>query len=168
MTTPRIAPVAKEDGEGLMDLNIFRTLANHPKLYDRFGRFGGYLLYRGLLPAREREIVILRVGWRCQSIYEFGQHTRIGLESGLTEDEIKRVAAESLDGWADADRDLVAFSDELCATNSVTDQTWSRLAARWSDAEMIELIVVAGFYRLVSGFLNATGVEREPGVAGWP
>jgi alkylhydroperoxidase family enzyme len=164
---PRIAPV-DQDVEGLPALNIFRTLAHHRKLLDRFGRFGGFLLYRGLLPDRECELVILRVGFRCRSIYEFGQHTRIGTEAGLSAEEITRLATEGTAGWSQPDRDLLTLADELCATDTVTDGTWARLAARWSDAELLELLVVAGFYRLVSGLLNSAGVQREPGTAGWP
>ena len=164
---PRIAPLAG-DVEGLAPLNIFRTLAKHPKLLDRFGRFGGYLLYRGLLPARERELVILRVGWQSGSVYEFGQHTVMGQEAGVTLEEVERLARAETSDWPEADRDLLVFADELCATTSVSDATWGRLAARWSEPELLELLVVAGFYRLVSGLLNGAGVQLEDGTPGWP
>lgn len=165
--TPRIAPV-EADPEGLLPLNIFRTMAKHRQLADRFNRFGGYLLLKGLLPARERELVILRVGWRSGSVYEFGQHTLMSRPAGVTDDEVARLATESTEGWAEADRDLIVFVDELCATNTVSDATWSRLSSRWSEEELIELLILAGFYRLVSGFLNSVGVELDPGVPGWP
>jgi 4-carboxymuconolactone decarboxylase len=164
---PRIEPIEGQI-EGMPPLNIFKTLAHYPKLLDRFSRFGGYLLYRGLLPERERELVILRVGWRSASVYEFGQHTTIGTAAGLTAEEVAHLAEEHFDGWAPADGDLVTFVDELCAANTVTDATWSRLAARWSEPELMELLVLAGFYRLVSGFLNSVGVQLEPGTPGWP
>ena len=164
---PRIAPSA-EGGEGLMDLNIFRTLAHHPALHDRFGRFGGYLLYKGLLPARERELVILRVGWRCRSVYEFGQHTVVGRASGLGDEEIRRAATAGTDGWEPRDRDLVDLADELCTTDTVSDGLWARLAERWSEPELLELVVVAGFYRMVSGLLNSVGVQLDEGTPGWP
>ena len=76
-------------------LNIFRTMAHQPKLLKRFNVLGGAFLVHGLLPAREREIVILRVGWNCRSVYEFGQHTVIGRQAGLTDAEIAAVAALS-------------------------------------------------------------------------
>ena len=101
-------------------------------------------------------------------MYEFGQHTVIGKGAGLTDEEVRRLAAESLQGWDEGDRDLVELADQLCATNNVAADLWERLAARWSEPEMIELLVVAGFYRLVSGFLNATGVQLEEGTPGWP
>ena len=83
-------------------LNIFTTLAHHPRLLKKWSEFGGVLLYRGELDPREREIVILRTGWNCQSDYEFGQHRVIGSRSGMTE---KEVDATTLDpdaaGWSD-------------------------------------------------------------------
>jgi 4-carboxymuconolactone decarboxylase len=164
---PRIAPV-EGDVEGFLPLNIFRTLVKNRPLCEQFNRFGGHLLLKGLLPPRERELVILRVGWRCGSVYEFGQHTVMAAPAGLSGHEIARLALDSLDGWSQGDRDLVAFADELCATNGVSDALWERLAARWSEPELIELVVLAGFYRLVSGLLNSIGVQLDPGVPGWP
>jgi len=166
---PRIEPLDDfTDTSGMGPINIFRTLGKHPKMLDGFARLGGFLLSGKGFPGREREIAILRVGWRSGSVYEFGQHTVIGKREGLTDDEVRRLTSPSLDGWSDDDRALVAAADELCQMNVVSDATWAKLAARWSEAELIELVVCMGFYRLVSGFLNTMGVELDEGVPGWP
>jgi alkylhydroperoxidase family enzyme len=151
-------------------LNIFATLAHNPRLLRRFTVLGGAFLVNGLLPAREREIVILRVGRNCQSVYEFGQHTIIGRGAGLTDDDIAALAGGDPAGprWTADERALIALADELCATDTVTDETWSALAARWSPPELVELVLLGGFYRMVSGFLNAAGIELDPGVPSWP
>jgi alkylhydroperoxidase family enzyme len=122
-----------------------------------------------VLPARERELVILRVGANAQSVYEFGQHTLIGRDSGITDDEVLALTLPAdAHPWSEGDRDLIALADELCADDCVSDATWARLAGRWDDEALVELVVVAGFYRLVSGFLNSAGVQLDPGVPGWP
>ena len=176
----RIEPVADVDDE-LADilagalthdgrpLNIFGVLGNHPKLLKRFNLLGGFLLNKGLLPAREREIVILRVGWNARAVYEFGQHTIIGGREGLTDVEITALTkpAGSHD-WSAADRALIALADELHDDDCVGDDTWAVLATSWSDAQLVELLVLAGFYRMVSGFLNSAGVQLDPGVPGFP
>ena len=150
-------------------LNIFGVLGHHPKLLKRFNLMGGFILNKGLLPERERELVILRIGWNAQAVYEFGQHTVIGLRCGLTDDEITALTkAPDAHGWSADDLALIAMADELAADDCVTDATWAALAARWNDAELVELLVVAGFYRLVSGFLNSAGVQLDPGVPGFP
>jgi alkylhydroperoxidase family enzyme len=149
-------------------LNIFLTLAKNPPLFEAFTRLGSHLLFKGQVPAREREIVILRTGWRCQSEYEFGQHTVIGKQAGLTDDEVPRLAREGVDGWNDSDAGLVRLADELCADNVVTDDTWKMLSTTWSEAQLLELLMLAGYYRLVSGLLNSAGVALEPTTPGWP
>ncbi len=150
-------------------LNIFATLAHNPGVLKQFNRLGGQLLQRSSFTPREREIVILRVGARSRSEYEFGQHTVIGRASGLSDDDIAALAREDgAEHFTEYERDLVAAADELCADNTVADATWQRLAKRWSYAELVELVVLAGFYRLVSGFLNSAGVQLDDGVPGWP
>jgi alkylhydroperoxidase family enzyme len=151
-----------------LPLNIFRTLAHNEPLSKAFLKLGGHLLGGGVLPTREREIVILRVGWRAGSEYEFGQHTTIGKKAGLSDEEISRLADCGSGSWDPADDALIKLVDELCDTDSVGDETWQRLAIRWSDAEMLELLVLAGYYRLVSGMLNSVRVALEPGTPGWP
>ena len=182
-TSPRIQPINLDDvkdpelaqtlaGALTLDgrpLNIFGVLGHHPKLLKRFNLMGGFILNKGLLPERERELVILRIGWNAQAVYEFGQHTVIGLRCGLTSDEIAALTkAPDTHDWRADDLALIAMADELAADDSVTDATWAALAARWNDAELVELLVVAGFYRLVSGFLNSAGVQLDPGVPGFP
>ena len=150
-------------------LNIFGTIAHHPKLLKRFMNFAGLFLNKGLLPAREREIVILRVGWNCQSVYEFGQHTVIGQRVGLSLTEIGALTMSSNEfNWSERDIALIAMSDELCADDCVSEATWKSLTTHWKENELIELVMVAGTYRLVSGFLNTMGVELDVDTPGWP
>jgi alkylhydroperoxidase family enzyme len=164
--TELLAKTILRDGAAL---NIFGTLAHHPRLLDRFNRFGGFLLNRGLVPPRERELVILRVGANAGSEYEFGQHTLMGRAAGLSDEEIAAVAAApTTHPWSRTDLDLITMVDELCADDCVGEATFAALAERWDTDQLIELVVVAGFYRLVSGFLNSFGVELDPGVPGWP
>lgn len=150
-------------------LNIFATLAHHPTLLKRFNVLGGMFLTRGKLPARERELVILRVAWRSGSVYEFGQHTEIGRRCGLTEGEIWQVTQEELPGpWLDADADLLAFTDELVATSDVVDPTWAAVEQRLDTAQTLELVCLVGFYRMVAGLLNSVRVAPETTLPGWP
>jgi 4-carboxymuconolactone decarboxylase len=154
---------------GADTLNIFRTLAHQPTLLKRFNALGGAFLVHGLLPAREREIVILRVGWNCRSVYEFGQHTLMGGDAGLTDEEIAALATTRAGGpWSADDEALIALADELCADDCASDATFTALHRRWNDAELVELVALAGFYRMVSGFLNTLGVAPEDGLPSWP
>jgi alkylhydroperoxidase family enzyme len=179
MAEPRIPPLPKDERDertaellrGLMgggEMNIFTTLARHPKLLKRWSAFGGTLLAGGDLPAREREIVILRTGANCRSDYEWGQHVRIGKDAGLTHDEITRIFDGPDAGWSDEDRALIVAADELHHDSRISDETWAQLRARYSDKQLIELLMVVGQYHLVSFTLNSLGVQREAGVEGFP
>jgi len=175
----RIAPLQPgEDGYELATvgmerdgtpLNIFTTLARDPKLMAKVNGLGGYLLWKSPLPERQREIVILRTAWRTGSVYEFGQHRVIGGRAGLAAAEVDALA-EGKPGqqWTAEERALIALTDELCTTDSVSDETWTAVMAGRDDSQRMELIFLVGFYRMLAGFLNAAGVALEADVSGWP
>ena len=178
-TTPRIPPLAPGEGDAqtaelLAELDgnvgashIFTTLVRHPGLFRKWSPFGGKLL-SGKLPARDRELLILRTGWRTQAEYEWGQHVRIALASDITEDEVQRVK-EGPDGpgWDPFDATLLRAVDELHDDGCITDATWATLAERYSTQQLIEVPMVVGHYHLVAFTLNSLGVQREAGVAGF-
>jgi 4-carboxymuconolactone decarboxylase len=178
---PRVAPVENPEPEVAdqlaktlgddrgVPLAIFRTMARHPRLMKRFNVLGGFFLTRGELPARERELVVLHTAWRSGCVYEWAQHVLIGGRSGLTGDEIERVARPELDGeWSAADALLRTAADEVLDHADLSDATWAALAERWTEAQCIELVLLVGFYRMTAGFLNATGVQPDDDLPGWP
>jgi 4-carboxymuconolactone decarboxylase len=150
-------------------MRLFQTLAHNPRLLKRFNVMAGGLLTKGLLPARERELVILRTAFRCRSVFEFGQHTIIGLASGLRQDEIDQIVLPPEEAaFPSSDEALIRMVDELYDGNCVTDRTWLQLRNRWHEAELLELLMVAGFYWMLAGVLNSAGVEPEAEIPGWP
>jgi 4-carboxymuconolactone decarboxylase len=177
---PRISPVGPDDrdeqatellaGAGRPNTpaaNIFATLVRNPGLFRKWMPFGGKLL-NGKLPAREREIAVLRTGWLCRSEYEWGQHVIIGRTAGLTDAEIESIkAGPDAPGWSALDAALLRATDELHDDSCITDATWAALAAHYDEAQLIELTMLIGQYHLVSFTLNSLGVQREPGVPGF-
>lgn len=175
LSKPRIAPLSDaeltpEQVEALEAfrpgpvLNIFRTLAHAPKALTRFNAWGGYVLSRrNDLPPREREIVILRTGYLCKSGYEFTQHTRIGLQSGLSSEEIARIKQGADAGWSPADAVLIRASDELHADQFITDPTWLELRKHYSEKQCMDVVFTAAQYTQVSMFLNTFGVQLDKG-----
>lgn len=174
---PRLAPTTEADWdddtaalmEQLGELNIFRTLAHHPVLLRRWLGFGSHVLLGSTLDPRTRELVILRTGWRCGSDYEFGQHTVIAREAGITDDEIRRVTAgPGADGWSAQERTVLVAADELTDDHRLSDASWDALTTWLDTRQLLDLIFTVGQYVLVSMALNSCGVEREPGVPGFP
>jgi alkylhydroperoxidase family enzyme len=176
LTTPRIAPLSDAEMDADQKelvapmaangpvLNIFRTLARTPKAARGFLAWGNYILSRrNDLPAREREIVILRIGFLCKSGYEWTQHVRIGKQSGLTDDEIVRLKKGADAGWSPADAALIRASDELHHDQFITDATWAALKTHYSDKQCMDLVFTAGQYTQVSMLLNSFGVQLDEG-----
>ena len=159
-----LAGMPAQDG---VPLNVFATLAHHPRLLKRMNVFGGLFLAHSTLPVREREIVILRAAWRAGSEYEFGQHTLLGGQTGLTEPEIKALAGGE-GRWAASDQLLIEVTDEIHIQARLEVPTWDKLVTRYGAATAIEVIFLAGFYRMLACFLNTVEVELDPGVPGWP
>jgi 4-carboxymuconolactone decarboxylase len=180
LSEPRVPPIADEDldeegrdflrqvsREGRV-LNIYRTLAAHPKLLKRWGVFGTHVLYKSTLPARERELLILRTGWLCRSEYEWGQHVIIAKGCGITDDEIERVkAGPEADAWSGFDAALVRAADELHNDAFISDATWHTLSERFDTQQLIDVIFAVGQYHVVSMALNTLGVQLDDGVRGF-
>lgn len=181
-TPPRLAPLAppyepelqalltRMTPPGAPDiLALFRTLAHHPALAERMTGWGGFLLSRkASLPLRDREIVIDRVCARCGAEYEWGVHVAAFAQAaGLGEPQIAAIAdpAADLDVLPERDRLLVRMVDQLHETSTVSDELWAELAATWSPPQLIELLMLAGWYRAISYVCNATRVPLEPWAA---
>lgn len=175
LTKPRIAPVQDADltpdqkeilePMGSRVLNVFRTMVAAPKAAKGFLAWGNYILSRrNDLPAREREIVILRIGFLCKSGYEWTQHHGIGLREGLTADEIEAIkTGAAAPSWSAADKALLQASDELHHDQFITDTTWAALKAHFSDKQCMDVVFTAGQYTQVSMILNSFGVQLDAG-----
>lgn len=152
------------DGEpDAATLNIFSTLVRHPRLFRRWLALGGVLL-TGSIPARDRELLILRTAHRCDAAYEWGHHVEIGKGAGLSDEEIARVKrGPTDDDWESFDAVLLRAADELHDHACIGDATWGVLAERYDEQQMIELPMLVGQYHLVAFTLNSLGVELEPG-----
>jgi 4-carboxymuconolactone decarboxylase len=180
LTEPRIPPLPETEWndetrellEGLRRdghvYNIFTTLARHPQLLKRWLVFAGHVLSKSSLPAREREIAILRMGWLCRAEYEFGHHVAIGKQVGLIDEDIKRIKegpeAAGLDPFEST---LIRAVDELHANTFIGEATWKALTKRYSTEQLLDFLFAAGQYKLVSMVLNSVGVQLEEGFEGF-
>ncbi|WP_193606315.1 carboxymuconolactone decarboxylase family protein [Mycobacteroides chelonae] len=148
--------------------NIFAVLANHPDLLQQWMQFTGHILVGSSLPARERELVILRTGWLCRSEYEFGQHRVLGRHAGLTEHDIVWITeAEVGSGWSERDRILLLVTDQLVTEHQLSDTLWKALSTGWSLHQVMDIVFTVGQYVLVSTALNTFQVPLDEGLEGF-
>ena len=177
LSKPRISPVEPgdwtDDQKTLLEpmaaqrpvINIFKTLARDAAALKAFLGWGSYVLSRrNALPAREREIAVLRTGWLCRSGYEWTQHVPIGQRAGLTDAEIARIkaGADAAD-WSAADRAILVAADELHRDHFISDPAWAALKAHFNDKQCMDLVFTVGQYTQVSMILNSFGVQLDPG-----
>lgn len=148
-------------------LNIFRTLLNHPAALKGFLAWGSYILSRrNTLPARQREIAVLRTGFLCRCGYEWTQHVPIGQRAGLTDAEIEAIKQGSdAPGWSAADAVLIRASDELHHDQFVSETTWRVLGEHFTVRQCMDLVFTVGQYTQVSMLLNSFGVQLDEGQA---
>ena len=178
MDTPRIKPLDPPYPDGIADtlrrlmggvdtepLALFRTIAHHPALLERFRGTGTYLLNFGTLAPRDRELVILRTCARAGAWYEWSVHVAIFAAAvGLDDAIVQATAVGDADdpAFAGQDRALMELCDALHDTALVSDEVWSGVAAERSEEQLIELLAVAGQYRTIAYYVNALGIEAEP------
>ncbi|MEZ0150545.1 MAG: carboxymuconolactone decarboxylase family protein [Candidatus Reddybacter sp.] len=182
LTTPRIPPVepenwTEEQSQALgMDIknlqtsvgspdkvfNVIKTLVRYPELFKAWLGFANHVMFNSSLAPRDREIVILRIGWLCQSGYEFGQHILIGRDAGLNDGEIKAIAeGDNAANWSDAERTLIKATDELHADAFIGDATYTELEEYFDEKQILDIIFAVGQYNMVSMVLNTTGVQLD-------
>ena len=162
---PRIPPLESVE-EGI---NITRTLANHPALAEAWLGFARYVLGDNTLPPRDRELLILRIGYLRGSEYEWGQHTRIARSVGVNDEEILRVIdGPDAAGWSTFDSALLRAVDELHNDSEVSDATWAELSGRYDTRQLMDLVFTVGQYNLVSIALRTFRVPLDEGVEGFP
>ncbi len=180
LATPRLDPIQPEDWTDEIKktlqpniekgtvFNIFKTLSHHPDLFRRWLVFGNHVLFKSTLPPRERELIILRIGWLCEAEYEWAQHVLIGKEAGLTAEEIDRIkAGPNARGWSEADKLLLQATDELRKDAFITDATWNGLCQHFDNKQLMDVVFAVGQYNLVSMALNTLGVQLDEGLEGF-
>ena len=148
-----------------MNFSVVRTFVRHPALAKAFWRFNGYQLQRNSLPLRWRELAILRVAHRRESAYEWGQHVKIALEGGITDDEIARLALGD-DGFEGGDLLVLRATDALLIDGRI-DQ--SLLADGELDThQVMDLIFLVGTYSMLAAAFETWQLEPEPDTAPLP
>lgn len=150
-------------------LGVWSTCANAPALCNAWLEFTDYLLRESSLPIRDRELLILRIGYLNQGAYEWAAHRGLALSVGIEEQELKDITiGSSADRWSEWDSALLKAAEELHKTALVSDETWATLSSRYDKRQMMEVVFTVGQYNLVAMYLNSLGVQFEDGWIGFP
>ena len=139
--------------------NALSTLAHHPALAKAFLRFNVHLLTSSTLPARIRELAILRVAHRRQCAYEWSHHVRMAKDEGVTDDQIAALQrGEAADAFV---RAVITGVDELDEKSELSDETWAALGERLNDQQRMDFVFTVGCYVLLAMAFNTFGIQLE-------
>jgi 4-carboxymuconolactone decarboxylase len=181
LSQPRITPLAESEWtdaqrkvlepmyrEGQL-YNVAGTLSRHWEAWKKFSVWAFHVMGdTSTISPREREILILRIGWLCQAEYEWAQHVVFGKKAGLLDEEIARIKqGPEAAGWSAFDATLLRAADELHADACISDATWAALSERYNTQQLMDVVFAVGQYNLVSMALNSFGVQLDKGVKGF-
>jgi alkylhydroperoxidase family enzyme len=145
---------------GVPPIALFRVLAHNPRILSRIK--GGGLLDRGAISLREREIVILRTTARLGSEYEWGVHVGFFAgKAGFTPEQVAETVADRPETWSEPERLLIELVDSLTDHADVPDALWQRATASWTMPQLLEIVVLTGFYHTISFVTRAFRVPLE-------
>ena len=126
-------------------------------------------MFHNKVAARARELVILRISWRTGSEYVFCQHVRISRELRISDEEILGARdPQRCNAYSETDRTLLQLADELHEYAEVTPSTWEALEKAFAHDELVELLLIAGLWRTVAGFVKSAKIPLDAGVPSWP
>jgi alkylhydroperoxidase family enzyme len=167
---PPYAPEIQQQFDRIMrgapPLMLFRVMAGHARAWEKFR--GGSLLDRGPLSLREREIVIDRTCARNACEYEWGVHVATFAEPArLTEEQVRATVREKAEAacWSAAEQALIATADALHDRATLTDAEFKTLSSHYDEAQILEVIMLCGFYRTASYLANTLALPLEENAA---
>jgi alkylhydroperoxidase family enzyme len=149
--------------------NVCRGLLHSPSGAAGFYAVINALMFHNKVAARSRELTILRMGWRTRSEYVFCNHVRISRDLRIPDEEILGVRdPQRCHAYSKTDRALLDLADELHEYAEVTRSTWAALEKAFAPDELVELVLIAGFWRMAAGFVKSAKIPLDAGVPSWP
>ncbi len=150
-------------------LSVFQVLLHNKPVAGALNNLLSTLLWKGSLDPRLRELVIMRLGWETGSDYEWTQHWRVATQLGIPEEDILAVRDwKNSDRFSAADKAVLAATDDTLTTGTISPETWAACEAELGTADLVELVVAIGNWRLFSSLLRSLEVPLEEGVESWP
>lgn len=147
--------------------DILGLLARHPAMAREFLQFNGFLLRRGELPLRLRELVVLRVAHTRRSSFFWGEHVRVALSGGVPEADIARLARGKAE-FDGADRLVLDATDEMLGDGRIAAATWQHLVDELDIHQAMEVIFVFGTYAMLATACDTWQLTPPPGSAELP
>ena len=154
---------AKLESRGSDILNLNRVLAHSPNTLRNFMRLGNSLLFHGLLPPALRELAILRVAQMTGASYEWAHHVPIARQVGVSEEQVAGLTNwRTSPHFDERERALLHYVENVTLEVAVPNEVFREARAHLSEAELVELTLVGGYWGMVARLLVALEIDLEP------
>lgn len=150
-----------------LNFDIIGVLARHPKMAQKFLAYNAFLLQRGELSLRLRELAVLRLAHAHRSSFFWGEHVKVAKAGGLSDDDIARITRGNTE-FDGVDRLVLEATDELLADGRAAPAIWRRLVDELGTHQAMELIFVVGTYAMLAMACDTWQLAPPPGSASLP
>lgn len=147
------------------NINLFRAMVHSPEGARAFNGLGHFIRFKSRLDPRLREMAILQVGYLTRSVYEYTHHIKIGRDFGVTDDDIRAIAAETagkptaLEPLAKA---VLRAAREMTQGLAASEETFAALREKLDPERLTDLVLIIAFYNAVVRFLATMQIDNEP------
>lgn len=180
MTSPRIDLLSLEESAATVAqvgitpekhaASIYRVLLQQPRFGQLINQMVEMLLSESTLDPRLRELVIMRIGWLKNGVYEWSHHWKLGKLEGAAESDMLAMRDwEAHDHWTSAERALFRATDEIVRTGNISDSTWQACVTHFpTHPELIDLVGTISVWKMISEILTTLRVPLEDVIEAWP
>jgi alkylhydroperoxidase family enzyme len=114
------------------------------------------------LPAKLRELAILRTGIVGESRFEYSQHLKVARMVGVPDDKLTAIKSWALsNAFTPVERAVMQVTDEIVGRNLVEDDSFAALKQHLDDAQIMELFYVVGLWRMHGMIVRALHLEFD-------
>ena len=155
--------LTKMEERGSAILNLHRAVANTPNELRNFMRLGNSLLFHGVLPPALRELAVLRVAQMTGASYEWAHHVPIARQVGVSEEQVAGLKSWHTSPHFDKrERAVLHYTESVTSAVAAPDEVFREVRRHLSEAEVVELTLVAGYWGMVARLLVALEIDLEP------
>ena len=147
------------------NINLFRAMAHSPDGAQAFNGLGRFIRFNSRLDPRLREMAILQVGYITRSVYEYTHHIKIGRDFGVSDDDIRAIAAETAGQPTTLEpltKAVLRAAREMTQGLAASDETFTALKQGLDYERLTDLVLIIAFYNAVVRFLATMQIDNEP------
>jgi alkylhydroperoxidase family enzyme len=147
------------------NINLFRAMVHSPNGARAFHGLGEFIRHKSRLDPRLRELAILQVGYLTKSVYEYTHHIKIGRDFGVSDDDLRGLAAETAGKPSRLEplaRTVLRAAREMTQDLAIADETFAALKQALDHERLTDLVLTIAFYNAVVRFLATMQIDNEP------